>query len=288
MKTNFGELVKYLRKRMRDYDEDQTWTQKNLAQRARMSEGTLKSIENGSHSNIGPYVKLLADALQLSEFQKHHFYAVAGLIYPLQHSKVTQNDIVNILAKLDCPAYARTALWDFIAFNDYHRQLWGYDDQMLSLLRKGDLGPNLLRVLFEDDFQNNLKVRRVEDKPKRAMKIFRGESFQYVATERYKRILSYFKNTKNTKFQDAWRQSEQEDDEDLALSLDRTFVTIDHPKYGRLNFFSAKVPERYVSGFVTVAVYHPLTSSSSGWQEFCQNIKVSQVHRFLDIPNELT
>ncbi len=273
--------MKYLRKRLRDGDDDKICSQAVLAAKAGMSEGTLKKIESGTHPDPTPYVESLANVLQLTEFQKHHFFAVAGLIYPLKHHIVTQNDVVDILSKLDCPAYARTALWDFIAFNDYHRLLWGYTDETLALLRAGDLGPNLLRVQFEKEFQDTLAVRRVDDRPKRAIKVFRGEAFQYVTTNRYQQIVKYFKN--NQKFQNAWRLSEYEDDDELVMSLDRAFVDIVHPDYGTLSFFSAKVPDRYIGTGITIALYHPIATQSDAWARFSQDVRKNFVHRFLDI-----
>lgn len=289
--VEFGELVQHLRLSKQGFNEQgqlRQWSRRTLATKANISETTLQNIEKGEQPNYQQYVEALANALLLTEYQKHHFYAVAGMIYQLEPSKITIEQIWGILEKLDCPAYARTALWDFIAFNDYHRLLWEYNDQTLEILRSrenGKIGANLLRVLFEEDFQSGLRVRRVNDRVKRAIKVFRGESFRFISNPRYKEIIRYFEN--NLKFQQAWRLSEDDDDSELDMSLDRTLISINHPNYGLLEFVSTRIPERYIGNFVTLSVYHPIPVRHEGWNNFLKDVNPNLVHRFPQLQSPL-
>jgi transcriptional regulator with XRE-family HTH domain len=282
----FGKLVKNLREmdfRGTKRGDFKVWTQADLADAAKISLSTIKRIEGGTATNLERYIGALADAFTLSPTEREEFYAVAGHIYPITNLKIDIERIKDLFIKLEFPASARTPLWDFIAFNEYHKVLWGYSDENVKLLNEGSLGPNLLRVLFDPLFATQ-RTNAHQDKSslERGLRHFRRLSFRYIGTERYQQIRSEM--DKYPQFKRLWPLAGGESDDDMEQRVARLEEHINHPRFGYLEMLSLRVPKRYLQNQTNIdlSIYIPTNADQSqrNYQKLKSSIAFNRVHTF--------
>lgn len=268
----FGQFVQELRQMRRD-ESDEKWTRKYLCQQIKkhtnidISENEIRRVESGQAKNIKRYLAPLSAAFELNETEKEHFWAAAGFIY---RNEVTpnRNEIIELFKTIEFPAFARTPIWDFIAFNGFNSLLWGYTPEKIALLRSG-LGPNLLRVLFEPEFDSitykgNESVWRKDIR--RSIKAFCFESFRYVNTSRFKAIKTAM--MRSADFRIYWETSDPS-----HVETTRPIAHVEHPQYGLLEFLSLRTPVRYLGSNVDVSIYVPLASSLNNYEQLKEDAK---------------
>jgi transcriptional regulator with XRE-family HTH domain len=285
---DFGAYIKTLRLQRLFFDENnfqRQWTQQHLADEAGLSVRQIARIEQNEVVKLEPLLEALAQAFQLSEAEKVEFYAQAGYVYAQEVDQTHRERIERLLGELHYPALARTPLWDIVAFNEYHRVLWGYTSQQLVLLDSGDLGPNLLRVLFDPQFGFRDMMGSTADWQRsmcQNMVSFRQVSFPYVATSRYRQILRLLQQ-RYRDFSILWDLSEREE---LHHIRTMPFTTIHFPGGEPISVMSLRVSPRFLSKDVFISAYIPLRIDDAAYQQQHANISENRVYFFRDQPPE--
>ncbi|MBN1285499.1 MAG: helix-turn-helix domain-containing protein [Anaerolineae bacterium] len=276
----FGEFVRSLREQrmFEDGDRLRQWTQEKLAEESEfVATAQIARIEQGKVENLRPFLEPLARAFGLSEGQKEHFYAAAGYVY-VNEREPDRDEIREYFQELQFPAFARTPLWDFIAFNSYHCVLWGYTPEKLHELNSGKLGPNLLRVLFDPCFENEQYVGGPERwlaNVRRSIQAFRFESFRHANSPRYRQIIGAMMS-RYRDFAIQWQLTEPLT-QDQSGHVTRPFATIFHPEFGPMTFLSLRTPQKYLGNSVDISVYAPLISSQENYQRLLERVKINEV-----------
>jgi len=280
----FGEFVRVLRTKrtfLDEHDSYRAWTQKELARRCNLTARQISSIEQGRTVDLTPFLAPLAAAFGLNDIEKATFYAKAGFHYPVIVQQRSKDFIHTLLQQIHYPASIRTPVWDFVAFNAYHRVLWGYDAQTLLSLDDGDLGPNLLRVLFDSQFggQTTYQSKRWQEE---VVIGFRSSSFGYINTKRYRQIFRHMQ--KNRDFQRVWNLIENAPDD--WHPEQRPFLKVVHPHYGPMEFISFRIPERYLGRDVDLSVYVPVVPSEEPYRQLRNSVTDNLVYFFREEPLE--
>lgn len=182
----FGNYIRDLREEQKtelDNGRWKRWTRQELAKRTGLTERQIEKIEMGEIVDLRPFLKPLAQVFQLSDNETVELYAVAGYTYPRMGNQQDRDRLQVIFCQINYPASARTALWDFIAFNTYHREVWGHTEKTISVLQDNTvLGANLLRILFDPVFGHEDIVGGKEAWDKdvlRSLRVFQELSFPY-------------------------------------------------------------------------------------------------------------
>lgn len=286
IKHDFGAYIKALRLQRLFFDEhnfQRQWTQQHLADQAGLSVRQIARIEQNEVVKLEPLLDQLATAFQLSAAEKVEFYAQAGYVYAHEADPLPPEQIEHLLSQLHYPALARTPVWDIVAFNEYHRVLWGYTPQQLTLLDSGDLGPNLLRVLFDPDFGfRDLMGTEAEWHSRMGQNIlsFRQVSFPYVATSRYRQIIRIMRQ-RYRDFSILWDLSER-----AGINPTRTmpFTTIYQPAGDPIRVMSLRVSPRFLGKDVFISAYVPLRIDDEAYQQRHRGIRENRVYFFRDQP----
>ena len=250
---HFGLYVKTLREQRASYWH--SWTQEYLAEKADIEPDQVARIEQGRVKKLLPYLEGLAMAFGLNELQKVEFWALAGYNYRPSQLDISKQRIYDLLEQLYFPASARTPVWDFIAFNCYHEVLWGYTPENIALLNEHP-GPNLLRVLFDNEFRKS-QTRHLTDNDLRfAVAIFRTISFRYITTERYDEVVQYM-SEHYPLFEHTWRDVDR-NPPDIEM-LQTPINKVRHDVFQEIEFMSLHIPPRYVGEEVDISIYVPLS-----------------------------
>jgi len=281
----FGEYVKNLRERKTEFINDQgrlqKFRQEDVAERSGgLSARMISAIESGRFPDFGFYVEkleCLSRGLMLTELEKQELFAKARLVYPSSQNRTDETFIRSMLLKLQHPVSVRTPLWDFIAFNEYHRVLWGYTDEEVTLLSDtSDFGPNLIRVVFQKDFGERGRQRGVEFEEE-ALRAFRMSSLPYVNTGRYRQIIDCA--NQNRRFRILWEM--QDDTESFRdWNESRMIARVKHPEFKTMEFMSVRVAERYHTGNVDMWMYVPLADSEDKYRELRESVGLNRVYYF--------
>jgi transcriptional regulator with XRE-family HTH domain len=248
----FGNFVRTLREQRKSYWH--SWTQEYLAEKAEIESEQVARIEQGLTKKLEPYLDKLANAFSLNELQKVEFWALAGYNYQRGNSQLRKEEIYQLLEQFYFPASARTPLWDFIGFNCYHEILWGYTPENIEMLNT-EIGPNLLRVLFDEQFSISQTSQLSINELASVVAAFRTTSFRYITTKRYHEIVNYM--TKNySNFEDAWQIVDKKPP--LLETFGGPVNRVQHPKFGEIDFISLHLPSRHVGNGADVFVYVPV------------------------------
>jgi hypothetical protein len=284
MSKEFGEYVRTLREQRTFTDSSRRtrqWTRAKLAQESNglLTEVVIRNIEQGKVANLKNHLKSLALALNLTENAKEELYARAGYVYTKNGTKWDESFIKALFEQLHHAASIRTPLWDFVAFNSYHAELWGHTPQTINALNTERIGPNLLRVMFDPLFQHKSKVFgneiQIREDLLRGLYAFRVSSMPYVTTHRYKTIIEGMQ--RYPEFQYYWAASEGLTD--IPNSL-RPLSKIQHATLGIIEFMSLRIPEKYLGNSMEVSVYVPMASSESAYQQIRDKMKLNHVYFF--------
>ena len=286
----FGGFVRSLRQ-LRLYvneEEMKQWTQKYLAARAdeaarelgglpengaqHISTQHIARLEQGKIRDVSRFLAPLARAFELNEGEKEYFYAIAGSVYQSERP-IDLDEIEGLFKEIEYPAFARTPLWDFVAFNAYNYVLWGYDDAKLKRLKKPPLGPNVLKVLFDPEFEG-VTYKGGQDRwaadISRSIQAFRFESFRHVNSKRHQDIVAAMQQY--VPFVTRWNASEPSLDH-VNGQPTRPIAKVFHPDYGELEFLSLRTPTKYMGSRVDLSIYVPVTSSVEKYQELQADVK---------------
>ena len=292
----FGKFLRTLRKRERI-------TQEELAEQLNqvvtsdddtdlINKDHISRIERGIIGIIAlqKYIDPLAQCLRLTKAEKVVFYAKANIIYKdPQASILTQanrktiirDEIQRIFTHIRYPCFARTRLWDMLAFNTYLCEIFGYDQQKRDLLQKPPLKSNLLRILFDEKFNNAEYVggeSKWRENAMRSLRAFRRESFRFVGTTRYKEIMDEM--NKNRRFRAYWELS-MDDEDTPSTKVARPEAKIYNP-LGIINFWSLRTAPKFLGDDIDISIYIPVDTTQDRYQQLQDNIAAPNQTYFFD------
>lgn len=293
----FGRFVRTLRKRERITQEELAEQLNEVVDRddneGDINKDHISRIERGAIGIIAleKYIDVLAQCLHLSEAEKTVFYAKANIIYKspvketLSHTKyrdIVRQEIERIFTNIRYPCFARTRLWDILAFNTYLCEIFGYDEETRKRLQQPPLKSNLLRILFDKQFNNAQYVGgdvKWRENAMRSLKAFRRESFRFVGTPRYNEIMDGM--NKNRQFRAYWELS-MDDDDTPSNKVARPEAQIYHP-IGIIKFWSLRTAPKFLGDDIDISVYVPLDATEDIYQDLQKSIAgVNQTYFFDD------
>ena len=289
-KQQFGEYLVHLRntKLRRTQKGYEGWTQADLADTAGISRYTIPRIEKGTVVDLLPHLDKLANAFELNEIERRIFYAKAGHVYDVAPSIPSPELMRHILENIEYPTSIRTSVWDFLAFNEYHKVLWSYSDEGLKLLGDGsELGANLFRVLFSPEFQI-AQGRLIDNRTqwqRNAISQFRRLAFPYVTTHRYNQIINLMQEYRE--FKDEWLDADARSRNDVPSLVDLPRGTeLNHPEFRSLKFISLRVPQRDIGEGIKISVYVPSPLKQENFDRMMASVTTNRVYLFDPRPIE--
>lgn len=248
----FGQYLQAVRKQI-SFGTRHQMSRSKLGELTGLGEERIKRIERGGVVDLFPCLAPIAKALDLREGDLPGFYERAGYIAPVEPPTYDKKLIVETVTQFDSPTCARTPLWDIIAFNEHHRDLWSYTDEQIRVMADGSiLGANLLRVIF--DLQRP-PDGVITERLLRAAKSFRKSAAAYLHTSRYEEILGAM--LLNALFRRTWNMVRETWVSEDSLKSTRPYVKVSHPKVGDLDFFSMRLAPSYIGHGVEFVVYTP-------------------------------
>ncbi|MCQ3933036.1 MAG: hypothetical protein DPW16_21510 [Chloroflexi bacterium] len=291
----FGLFISALRHQRTFFDEQgvlRQWTQAELARRANLSTRQVSKIEQGDVIDLRRLLDSLAAAFQLNESEIAEFYTIAGFVYPNTQKPHTHNRaaLELFLRQFPYPMTARSILGDYVAFNSYNQTLYGYTPEKLRHLNEGELGPNLLRVLFDPEFDYMTYIGG-ESKWRRdvrlSLQFFRARTFRYIATARYRQIIQAMKHF--AAFDRLWDLSSNDPQIELSNpdgTPTRPFTSIHHPEFGLLEFMPLRVPPRHFGPLLELIVLVPIAVREENYQRLRASIQQNKLYFFDERPVE--
>lgn len=293
--VEFGEFVRTLRKRERITQEELAEHLNHAVDDAAVgsiNKDHISRIERGKVGIVAlqKYIEALAACFRLTEAEKNVFYAKANIIYkgssketPTQDNRhnIIRKEIERIFTHIRYPCFARTRLWDILAFNTYLCEVFGYDDEKRKILQTPPLQSNLLRILFDDRFHNadyiggDVKWR---ENAMRSLRAFRRESFRFVGTPRYNVIMNEM--NKNRRFRAYWELS-MDDDEASSAKVARPEAQVYHP-IGIINFWSLRTAPKFLGADIDISVYVPVDTKQDTYQKLQSTIQGGNQTYFFD------
>lgn len=293
----FGRFVRTLRKRERITQEELAQQLNDLVE-SDESEGEINKdhisrIERGAIGIIAlqKYIEVLAQCLHLTEAEKSVFYAKANIIYKspdeeelgqATRKNIIRTEIERIFTHIRYPCFARTRLWDILAFNSYLCEIFGYDAATRERLQQAPLKSNLLRILFDKQFNNATYVGgevKWRENAMRSLRAFRRESFRFVGTPRYKEIMDGM--NKNRQFRAYWELS-MDDGDTPSNKVARPEAQIYH-SIGIIKFWSLRTAPKFLGDDIDISVYIPQDATEDIYRNLQDSISgVNQTYFFDD------
>lgn len=291
----FGRFVRTLRKRERVTQEELATQVNDILQyeddETEINKDHISRIERGAIGIIAlqKYIEVLAQCLHLSEAEKAVFYAKANIIYKspeketlslINHKNIIRTEIERIFTNIRYPCFARTRLWDILAFNSYLCEVFGYDEATREQLQKPPLKSNLLKILFDKQFKNAQYVGgevKWRENAMRSLKAFRRESFRFVGTPRYKEIMDGM--NKNRQFRAYWELSM--DDDTPSTKIARPEAQVYHP-IGIIKFWSLRTAPKFLGNNIDISVYIPQDATEDIYQDLQDSIHGMNKTYFFD------
>jgi transcriptional regulator with XRE-family HTH domain len=194
-----------------------------LASIAGVTVSWLAKLEQGQAHGVSPEVLAsLARALQLSDAERAHLFALAG--YRVDETTATDGHVTPALRSLldelePNPAYVLDRAWDIVAWNDAEARLFP------RLLDHVDAPPNLLALVFLDDDLARLMADH-DDELVRLVAQFRVHVTDWPGDERIDALVARLRSS-SPRFADLW------DAKDVSPFV-TTRRVFEHPTAGRL------------------------------------------------------
>jgi hypothetical protein len=286
---NFGKLVAELRNKTTVDNPDKgtrLLTQKGLALRTENKLGVeqIREIEDGTRAKLSPEdVHILATAFDLTEIETSEFFIAAGFVYPRPIDPPEPSRMKLLLTMHRFPAVAMNRLGDVLALNSYAIKLYSLDRDRLIALDSGPLGPNMLRMQFEEQFNvkrnhsNNLDLWEAEIV--RNIRALRAESFRYQATTRYRQIYAELEKFPN--FKHLWERAGKQNRDGLLIEPK---LEAHHPDFGHLRFLVTRFPHGYISSDTIFTVLSPINLTDEAQIRLRDAVEEIEVHEFKPRP----
>ena len=240
-KKAFGQLVATLRKESRN-EFDETLTQNDLAELARMPLITLQKIEQGRQANIKPDMLMnLAEALHLGSRAAQFFFLASLGIKDIQSIRAIANpqavldELIQVLSQLQTPAFILDGFGDIVALNPSSLAAFNLEIRQLHaphLLSQH----NLNRFLFSPEFDNLHSIMAEEIRSiaaRRSVMLYKLWTLKYRNHWYFQQLLPEL--NRYQVFREYW-QAPTLHDEDIYVEYNR--ITLRHPSLGVLKFLA--------------------------------------------------
>lgn len=264
-KKAFGLLVATLRKELRN-EFDETLTQYDLAELARISQISLQKIEQGRSVNVPSEVLLnLAKALNLpSRAMRVFFLASFGIkerdyIKKVITPQAVLEGLKSTLVQMQIPAFITDAFGNVIVLNpamlevyDITEDQYG-DPRMLSQY-------NIIRFLFSPEFEKQriMLSESLHYYTHRMIMLFKMMTLKYRNHGFFRRLLPEL--NRYPLFREHW-QSPNFHNEDI-FNLNNSFF-LEHPRHGLLRFISCAQPTMTVCGDLYFYNFMPMDTRTA-------------------------
>jgi hypothetical protein len=248
----FGKLVASLRKETEDED-GRLWSQGRLAIEANMALGkdvftqrVIGSIEEGRR-NIGPDVILpIADALQLTSYEREQFFLAASGVDSKDIARrdnapdAVVSELVNRLERIHLPASIMDSYCHVLAVNSVLLHTMQFESSGLGLGTQADLpfGHNWIRFVFSPDGASHMAGLMGEHWDQYALSVmttFRCLTFLHRATPYFQALLRELR--KSRLFKLYWRQASLVNED--WCHANNIEMHLKSPKWGQLVFLSS-------------------------------------------------
>jgi PAS domain-containing protein len=233
--------------------------------------------KNGA-KNLRPYIELIARAFILQEGEKEGLYNLAGQTYISQH-KPDLEALRSVFEKVPYPVFVRDRVWNILALNSHLRELFGYTPEKIARMKEGKLGANLLRVLFDEEFENAKYVLDWRSNVERAVRHFRVESSPYAHTKRYKMIIDQMQS-QFPEFRRLWTLTEPIMSQEISKPVPPIAKVILQPEGEIIEFLSLRTSSRWLGTSAEVSIYVPVEESLVTYQKLVDRVKTNSVETF--------
>ena len=264
-RNDFGHLVAILRRECRN-EFDETMSQYDLAQIARIPLITVQKIEQGRQANVKPETLLnLAEALNLSSRAKQVFFLSSLGIQDSTATKqmITPDEILSelteTLSQLQTPAFISDGFGDIIITKPDFLAILNIDIAQLHaplMLSRH----NINRLWFSDGFEN-LRTMMGEtqfDFARRSIMLFKLWSLKYRTHWYFQRLLPELNHYPI--FREHW-QSPLFHDEDIIIQ--HIYITLKHPELGLLKFLFGPRQALTIHGDLNLFSFQPLDAHTA-------------------------
>lgn len=244
-RKGFGKLIAALRKEQRDLRGNQ-YTQAKLAELTNTTEQVVGRLERGEKVVFEPeMLALMANAFNLSSRERQEFFlAAAGvddehLPSPGNNHLAVFNEVKNILRQLTLPSFVVDSYDNVILVNQSTLALFEFIQKLREQAPTLKFGFNLLRFVFstESQFYEYLVENR-DDYLRQSICFFRTISFAYRATSQYQQLIETFTTEKEMSRFAKYFNREKESWKDEDYFYENNPAAIEHPKFGKLKFYS--------------------------------------------------
>lgn len=264
-RIDFGHLVAILRKECRN-EFDETMSQYDLAQIAKIPLITLQKIEQGRQANLKPEILLsLAEALNLSSRARQAFFLSS---LGIQDSTCTKQmtapqevlaELTLTLSQLQTPAFISDGFGDLLVANPDFLFILNIDAAQLHaplLLSQY----NINRLWFSPEFEN-LRAMMGEtqfDFARQSIMLFKLWSLKYRTHWYFQRLLPEL--NRYPVFREHW-QSPLFHDEDIIIQ--HIHIQLKHPDFGLLKFLFGPRQALTIDGDLNLFSFQPLDAHSA-------------------------
>ena len=291
-----GVNKKYLGQYLKELRRQRGWTQKELAEKTwalteaktgSLSIKQIQDLEQGRKTHIIPKVHLwpLVRAFQLIDAEAIELYRRADSHYPERKKKGSLKYLERLLGRIQYPANVKTRLWDFVMFNAYHFELWGYTNELFDALndRKDPLNPNLLRILFDPSIDKEIHVKSRmggEDMWHKeticSLRSFRAATAEYITTGRYRQIIKGANDRYFSIFGPIWDLSRHKFKDSSPISEPPAIATVDHPDpdIGRMYFLALRLPAKVSGHDLDATIYMPMVESEESYRKLRASVEM--------------
>jgi hypothetical protein len=203
----------------------------------------VQAVEQGKERPTIPKLQTLARSVGFTQEE-------TKLLYTELVRVLLSISISPILLPYPIAVYSPTA--DIVAFNGFFKLLYGLDvtDPKLTRLNSGLLGPNILRLYFDETYKLQEYFggyERWRNHVKRNIKAFQVISKAHTHTDRYIHVVTTLAQL-YPEFIQIWDEIEREKQQEDGIPVS-PFVTIFHPLLGGkpLRFAKFELPQNYLA-----------------------------------------
>ena len=274
-RKEFGELLKALRREHIDIeDADKPWSQQKLAEKSRLTEIMIGTIERGTKSNLEPETLLqLAEALGLTSNERKEFFAAASGISHQNTLRLYSDpqtcvsEMRNFLHAIVSPAFLMDSYGDIVALNRACVIL--LDADLISFRQASEKSVtnfNLMTVVFSPEFeQQRTKMQECISAQEyyeflwNSVIFFRTLTFKHRSTKYFEHILIQMRKHYPL-FRRFWSEvySGYKDN-----YIDNIYLRLNHSQFGRLAMLGCTVTAVTTVGDLKLISLSPLSFNTS-------------------------
>lgn len=259
-RKEFGRLVQALRREHKD-DQDNCWTQKDLARAAGLltrealaeTAGPSKAsgsetgaaiigkIERGERAMLDEDMLLrLADALELTSMERREFFLAASGVdsqhVARKNSKpgASLDDLLHMMEGLQLPAFIDDCYSDLVATNDSIRAFLGIGTDFVANAMRHPIGTNVMHLIFspESGFRGTVSTQW-DDVATRNMQFFRKTTLRYRSTPYFVHLHNELR--KNRMYRKFWAEAHLDENDNYA---EIEFYDYRHPVFGAVRYLA--------------------------------------------------